>query len=56
MGIKNRQIMPETVGNGARLYWKAMCRADCSALEEGGGEKEGGEVGGGGEERESEGG
>ena len=40
--------MPETVGNGARLYWKARCsRTVCSPLEEGGvgEEEEGGEVG-----------
>jgi hypothetical protein len=26
---------PETVGNGARLYWWTLCRTDCSALAEG---------------------
>jgi hypothetical protein len=38
--------MPETVGKGASLFWKARCRTDRSALEEGGGGEEGGgEVG-----------
>jgi hypothetical protein len=50
MGIRNRQVMPKTVGNEARLNWKARCsRTVCSALEEGGGGgEEEGEVGGGG--------
>jgi hypothetical protein len=47
MGIRNRHVMPETIGKEAGLYWKARCRTDCSALEGGGG-GEGGELGGGG--------